>query len=36
VQAIDVCELVLAQYPDYPRISEEILKKAQQGLRTTV
>lgn len=35
VQAIDVCEAVLALYPDYPRIGEEILKKAQHSLRTT-
>lgn len=35
VQAIDVCEAVLALYPDYPRISEEILRKAQQSIRTS-
>ncbi len=34
VEAIDVCELVLGQYPDYPRISEEILRKAQESIRT--
>jgi tetratricopeptide repeat protein 21B len=34
VDAIDVCEQVLRQYPDYPRISEEILLKALQSLRT--
>lgn len=35
VMAIDICEVVLSQYPDYPRISEEILKKAQHSIRTT-
>lgn len=34
VEAIDVCETVLQQYPDYPKIKEEILKKAQLSLRT--
>ncbi len=34
VDAIDVCEQVLKQYPDYPRITEEILSKALQSLRT--
>lgn len=34
VEAIDVCEAVLALYPDYPRISEEILKRAQESIRT--
>ena len=29
VEAVDICEAVLLQYPDYPRIREEILKKAQ-------
>jgi hypothetical protein len=33
VAAIDVCEAVLAQYPDYPRIKDEILKKAQLSIR---
>ncbi len=33
VEAIDTCEAVLAQYPDYPRIREEILKKAQSLIR---
>jgi tetratricopeptide repeat protein 21B len=33
VEAIDVCEKVLQQYPDYPRIKEEILKKAIMGIR---
>ena len=27
-QAIDVCEKILDLYPDYPRIRDEILKKA--------
>ena len=35
MQAIDVAERVLDQYPDYPRIREEILKKALLGIRTT-
>lgn len=34
VESIDICEAVLAQYPEYPRIREEILKKAYQGIRT--
>eukprot|EP00388_Colpodella_angusta_P034759 GDKK01033763.1.p1 GENE.GDKK01033763.1~~GDKK01033763.1.p1 ORF type:complete len:157 (-),score=34.11 GDKK01033763.1:151-621(-) len=34
VEAIDVCELVLSQYPDYPRIADEILRKAQESIRT--
>ncbi|CAM9838403.1 unnamed protein product [Chrysoparadoxa australica] len=33
VDAIDVCTKVLGQYPDYPRIREEILSKAEAGLR---
>ncbi|CAM9585064.1 unnamed protein product [Ectocarpus sp. 4 AP-2014] len=33
VEAIDVCNKVLAQYPDYPKIREEILSKAQAMLR---
>lgn len=33
VEAIDVCNKVLAQYPDYPKIREEILCKAQALLR---
>eukprot|EP01041_Mallomonas_annulata_P001871 gene1871-3629_t len=33
VAAIDVCEKVLSLYPDYPRIKEEILRKAQMALR---
>ena len=33
IEAIDVCEKVLAMYPDYPRIREEILKRAIQGIR---
>jgi tetratricopeptide repeat protein 21B len=35
VEAIDVCETVLQQYPDYPKIKEEILKKAQLSLRSS-
>ena len=34
VEAIDVCETVLDQYPEYPRIREEILKKAVMGIRS--
>ncbi|CAN0342993.1 unnamed protein product, partial [Laminaria digitata] len=34
VEAIDVCDKVLAQYPDYPKIRQEILCKAQASLRT--
>jgi tetratricopeptide repeat protein 21B len=34
VEAIDVCETVLGMYPDYPRMSEEILKRAQESIRT--
>lgn len=33
VESIDVCEIILNQYPDYPRISEEILRKAQENVR---
>ncbi len=33
VDAIDICEKVLAQYPDYPRIREEILRKCMEGLK---
>ena len=33
VNAIDVCEIVLAQFPDYPRIREEILLKCQLSIR---
>eukprot|EP00607_Mallomonas_marina_P008435 CAMPEP_0182424556 /NCGR_PEP_ID=MMETSP1167-20130531/10752_1 /TAXON_ID=2988 /ORGANISM="Mallomonas Sp, Strain CCMP3275" /LENGTH=1377 /DNA_ID=CAMNT_0024604441 /DNA_START=94 /DNA_END=4227 /DNA_ORIENTATION=+ len=33
VLAIDVCEKVLALYPDYPRIRDEILRKSQLALR---
>lgn len=33
IEAIDVCEQVLALYPDYPRMREEILRKAQNSLR---
>jgi len=33
VDSIDTCEAVLLQYPDYPRIREEILKKAQGMIR---
>ena len=36
VDCIDVCESVLTQYPDYPRIQDEILLKAQQSIRTYV
>lgn len=33
IEAIDICEAVLLQYPDYPRIKDEILKKAQNSIR---
>jgi tetratricopeptide repeat protein 21B len=32
-EAIDICEKVLSLYPDYPRIKEEILKKAINSIR---
>lgn len=35
VESIDVCEAVLRQYPDYPRIREEILLKALVCLRSS-
>ena len=34
VEAIDICEKVLSQFPDYPRIRSEILVKAQLAIRT--
>lgn len=34
VEAIDICEKVLDQYPDYPRIKEEILRKCQDSIRS--
>eukprot|EP00602_Paraphysomonas_sp_CaronLab_P010909 CAMPEP_0185029768 /NCGR_PEP_ID=MMETSP1103-20130426/16260_1 /TAXON_ID=36769 /ORGANISM="Paraphysomonas bandaiensis, Strain Caron Lab Isolate" /LENGTH=1358 /DNA_ID=CAMNT_0027564631 /DNA_START=156 /DNA_END=4232 /DNA_ORIENTATION=- len=33
VEAIDICEKVLALYPDYPRIRVEILQRAQSNMR---
>ncbi|XP_075412150.1 tetratricopeptide repeat protein 21A [Tenrec ecaudatus] len=33
VEAIDVCHRVLREYPNYPKIREEILEKAQGSLR---
>jgi tetratricopeptide repeat protein 21B len=33
VQAIDICHQVLRNYPDYPQIKENILKKAREALR---
>ena len=33
VDAIDVCEKVLGQYPDYPRIREEILRKCMENVK---
>ena len=33
VEAIDICNKVLQQYPDYPRIRNEILERAMQSLR---
>ncbi|XP_069503848.1 tetratricopeptide repeat protein 21A isoform X2 [Ambystoma mexicanum] len=33
LDAIDVCHKVLKTYPNYPRIREEILEKAQSALR---
>jgi len=34
VEAIDVCKKVLKRYPDYPKIRNEILEKAQESLRS--
>eukprot|EP00595_Chromulina_sp_UTEXLB2642_P003125 CAMPEP_0196764608 /NCGR_PEP_ID=MMETSP1095-20130614/6498_1 /TAXON_ID=96789 ORGANISM="Chromulina nebulosa, Strain UTEXLB2642" /NCGR_SAMPLE_ID=MMETSP1095 /ASSEMBLY_ACC=CAM_ASM_000446 /LENGTH=319 /DNA_ID=CAMNT_0042120631 /DNA_START=3380 /DNA_END=4336 /DNA_ORIENTATION=- len=34
IESIDICEIVLTHYPEYPRIREEILKKAQLSIRT--
>ena len=34
VDAIDICERVLTQFPDYPKIEGDILKKAQMAIRT--
>ena len=34
VEAIDVCELVLGQFPDYPRIREEILRKCMENIKS--
>ncbi len=31
-ESVEVCEAVLALYPEYPRIREEILRKALAGL----
>lgn len=33
VEAIDVCQKVLRQYPDYKGIQKEILEKCFQSLR---
>ncbi|XP_042528664.1 LOW QUALITY PROTEIN: tetratricopeptide repeat protein 21A [Dipodomys spectabilis] len=33
VEAIEICHHVLLQYPNYPKIREEILEKAQGSLR---
>ena len=33
VKAIDVCHKVLAQDADYPKIRNDVLEKAWQGLR---
>lgn len=33
VDAIEVCHSVLTEYPNYPKIREEILEKAQGSLR---
>lgn len=33
IEAIDVCNKVLEQYPDFPRLREDILNKAVGGLR---
>lgn len=33
VEAIDISNKVLAQYPDYPKIRKEILERAMEGLR---
>lgn len=34
VETVDVCESVLKQFPDYPRIREEILQRALMCMRT--
>lgn len=34
VEAIDVCSDVLKKFPDYPKIREDILRKAQESLRS--
>ena len=34
VEGIDICEKVLSQFPDYPKIKDEILKKCQMSLRS--
>ncbi|XP_055985151.1 tetratricopeptide repeat protein 21A [Sorex fumeus] len=33
VEAVEVCHSVLKEYPNYPKIREEILQKAQSALR---
>lgn len=33
VEAIDVCHLVLNQFPDYPKIRKDVLEKAREALR---
>eukprot|EP00033_Pygsuia_biforma_P004885 GCRY01005355.1.p1 GENE.GCRY01005355.1~~GCRY01005355.1.p1 ORF type:complete len:202 (-),score=58.88 GCRY01005355.1:53-658(-) len=33
VDAIDICHIVLRQFPDYPKIKKEILEKARKGIR---
>ena len=35
VETVDVCEAVLRQYPDYPRIRDEILTKALACIRSS-
>lgn len=36
VEAVNICHKVLKQFPDYPRIREEIVEKAQSALRPTI
>ncbi|XP_021562079.1 tetratricopeptide repeat protein 21A [Carlito syrichta] len=33
VEAIEICHNVLQEYPNYPKIREEVLKKAQKSLK---
>lgn len=33
VDAIDVAQAILAQYPEYPKVKKEILEKCRAGLK---